>query len=130
MRALTRVALAVAVAVLAAALPVSAADSTSQEVAYGVGSVTGTLVYAPVKASFCILGAVTSGFTLPFGGPRTAEKVASAACGGTWAVTPDVLKGREPIRFVGGHAEPAGSPAASRRQAVPAGPNASAVLVD
>jgi hypothetical protein len=94
---------------------VSAADSTSQEVAYGVGSVTSTLVYAPVKASFCILGAVTSGFTLPFGGPRTAEEVASAACGGTWAVTPEVLKGREPIRFVGGNGEPSGSRAASRR---------------
>ena len=115
MNVIPRVALAVAVAVLAAALPVYAADSTSQEVAYGVGSVTSTLVYAPVKASFCILGAVTSGFTLPFGGPRTAEKVASAACGGTWAVTPDVLKGREPIRFVGGHGEPSGSRSASRR---------------
>ena len=115
MNVIPRVALAVAVAVLAAALPVYAADSTSQEVAYGVGSVTSTLVYAPVKASFCILGAVTSGFTLPFGGPRTAEKVASTACGGTWAVTPAVLKGREPLRFVGGNGEPSGSRAASRR---------------
>lgn len=102
MRITSGIALAIAVALLAAAPPVSAGDSTSQEVVYGVGSVTSTLVYAPVKASFCILGAVTSGFTLPFGGPRTAEKVASAACGGTWAITPDALKGREPIRFVGG----------------------------
>ena len=98
----SRIALGIAVVALVAAPPVSAGDSTSQEVAYGVGSVTSTLVYAPVKASFCILGAVTSGLTLPFGGPRTAEKVASAACGGTWAITPDALKGRDPIRFVGG----------------------------
>jgi hypothetical protein len=102
MNVISRVTLGVAVAVLAAVPPASAADSTSQDVAYGVGSVTTTLVYAPVKASFCILGAVTSGFTLPFGGPRTAERVASAACGGTWAITPAALKGREPIRFVGG----------------------------
>ena len=116
MRVTSRVALGVAVAVLAAALPASAADGTSQEVVYGVGSVTSTLVYAPVKASFCILGAVTSGFTLPFGGPQTAEKVASTACGGTWAITPAVLKGREPVRFVGGgNGEPTGSRAASRR---------------
>ena len=115
MKIISRVALGVAFAVLAAAQPASAADSTSQEVVYGVGSVMSTLVYAPVKASFCILGAVTSGFTLPFGGPRTAEKVASAACGGTWAVTPAALKGREPIRFVGGNGEPSGSRAASRR---------------
>jgi len=114
MRIWSRVALGIVVAVLAAAPPASA-DSASQDVAYGVGSVTTTLVYAPVKASFCILGAVTSGFTLPFGGPRTAEKVASTACGGTWAVTPAVLKGREPLRFVGGNGEPSGSRAASRR---------------
>jgi len=81
---------------------VAAADGASQDVAYGVGSAMTTLVYAPVKASFCILGAVTSGFTLPFGGPRTAEQVASTACGGTWVVTPAALKGREPVRFVGG----------------------------
>lgn len=116
MKIMSRVALGVAFAVLAAAQPASAADSTSQEVAYGVGSVTSTLVYAPVKASFCILGVVTSGFTLPFGGPRTAEKVASAACGGTWAVTPAALKGREPIRFVGGsNGEPSRSRAAGTR---------------
>jgi len=116
MKIMLRVALGIAVAVLAAAPPASAADSTSQEVVYGVGSVTSTLVYAPVKASFCILGAVTSGFTLPFGGPRTAEKVASAACGGTWVVTPDALKGREPVRFVGGgNGERSGSRAASTR---------------
>lgn len=114
MTTMRRFALGLALAVLAAGLPAAAAaESTSQEVAYGVGSVTTTLVYAPIKASFCILGAVTSGFTLPFGGPRTAEKVASAACGGTWAVTPAALKGREPVRFVGGGEAP-GRAAAKR----------------
>ena len=78
------------------------ADSAAQDVAYGTGSVFTTLVYAPVKASFCILGGITSGFTLPFAGPQTAERVATRACGGTWAITPDALKGREPVRFVGG----------------------------
>ena len=103
MRIVSTIALGITVAVLtAAAPPVSAADSASQDVAYGVGSATTILVYAPVKASFCILGAVTAGFTLPFGGPRTAEQVASAACGGTWVVTPDALRGRESVRFVGG----------------------------
>jgi len=76
--------------------------STGEQVGYGAGSVLATLVYAQFKASFCILGAITSGFTLPFGGTQTAGKVATAACGGTWAITPDVLKGREPVRFVGG----------------------------
>jgi hypothetical protein len=105
MRQPSRLAVAgIAIALLAAAWPgAAAAESTSQDVAYGVGSVTTTL------------GAVTSGFTLPFGGPRTAEKVASTACGGTWMVTPAALKGREPIHFVGGGAgEPSGRAAARR----------------
>ena len=78
------------------------ADSAGQEAAYGAGSVFGTLLYAPFKTSFCVVGAVTSGLTLPFGGTDTAGRVATAACAGTWAITPSVIKGQEPVRFVGG----------------------------
>lgn len=110
-------ALRITLVMLAAVWPgAAAAESTSQDVAYGVGSVTTTLVYAPIKASFCILGAVTSGFTLPFGGPRTAEKVASTACGGTWMVTPAALKGRESIHFVGGGGSEPSSPRGAARR--------------
>ena len=86
---------------LCTAAPVYA-ESTGQEVAYGAGSAFGTLLYAPFKTVFCVVGAVTSALAFPFGGSSTTEKVATAACGGTWAITPDVLKGREQIRFIGG----------------------------
>ena len=79
-----------------------AADSAPQQAAYGAASVFTTLVYAPVKTSFCVLGGVTSALTLPFGGTQTAGKVATAACGGTWIITPETLKGKESVRFVGG----------------------------
>jgi hypothetical protein len=75
--------------------------SGAEQVAYGAGSVLGTLVYAPVKASFCILGAVSSGFAFPIAGPRTAGHIAGATCKGTWAITPDALKGKERVQFVG-----------------------------
>lgn len=88
--------------VLAAGVSQAHAESTAQDVGYGTGSVLTTLVYAPVKASFCLLGGITSGFTLPFAGPQTAGRVATTACGGTWAITPDALKGKEHVRFVGG----------------------------
>lgn len=84
----------------------NATDSAANEAAYGAGSVFATSLYAPVKTGFCIAGALTSGLTLPFGGTQTAGKVASAACGGTWAITPDVLKRTEPVRFMGGDARP------------------------
>jgi len=79
----------------------AANDSTPQQIAYGAGSFFGTLLYAPFKTAFCVVGAVTSGLTLPFGGTQTAGKVATAACGGTWVITPSTLKGQEPVRFVG-----------------------------
>jgi len=83
------------------AVHADAAESAAQEAMYGVGSVFTTLLYAPFKTSFCVVGGVTSALTLPFGGTQTAGKVATAACGGTWAITPDALRGKEPVRFVG-----------------------------
>ena len=78
----------------------AANENTSQQVAYGAGSVFGTLVYSPVKASFCILSGVAGAFTA-IGSPSTAGKVVGAGCGGTWEITPGVLKGREQVKFVG-----------------------------
>ena len=110
MRYTAILALAASLAVVGWAAP-AAADSAAQDVAYGAGSVLGTAVYAPFKATFCILGGITSGFTFPFAGADTAVRVAAAGCGGTWAITPGVLKGRERVKFVGGQAPPS-SPAA------------------
>ena len=84
------------------AVHADAAESAAQEVAYGAGSVFTTLLYAPFKISFCVLGAVASGLALPFGGTETAGKIVTAACGGTWVITPDVLRGKERVRFMGG----------------------------
>src|SRR3989442_2839936 len=78
-----------------------AAQSASQDVAYGAGSVFTTLLYAPFKTRFCFVGAVTSGLTLPFGGTQTSGKVATAACVATWGITPDTLISKEPVRVVG-----------------------------
>jgi hypothetical protein len=105
MRRTAVLALAAGLAVAGWAAP-AAADSAAQEVAYGAGSVLGTAVYAPFKATFCILGGITSGFTFPFAGADTAGKVATAGCGGTWAITPGVLKGQEHVKFVGGQPPP------------------------
>lgn len=105
MRRTTIFALAASLAVACWTAP-ARADSAAQDVAYGAGSVLGTAVYAPFKATFCILGGITSGFTFPFAGADSAGKVATAGCGGTWAITPGVLKGREHVKFVGGQPPP------------------------
>jgi len=78
-----------------------AEESTVTQIGTGVGSVVGSAVYFPFKAAFCILGGIGSGFTLLAAGPETADKVASASCRGTWVITPDVVKGKEAVHFVG-----------------------------
>ena len=45
-------------------------ESGADQAAYGAGSVLGTLVYAPVKASFCILGASAAASPSPSPAPR------------------------------------------------------------
>jgi len=76
-------------------------ESTLGQIGTGVGSVVGSAVYLPFKATFCILGGIGSGFTLLAAGSETANKVIDASCRGTWAITPEIVKGEEPVHFVG-----------------------------
>jgi len=75
-------------------------ESTGHQVLYGVGSALGTVVYSPFKAGFCLLGGVASAFTA-IGSTTNAKKVVGASCRGTWVITPDTLKGKEQVKFVG-----------------------------
>ena len=93
--------LALTVSITAGAVAAESREPAPQQVAYGAGSFFGTLLYTPAKATFCVLGALSSGLALPFGGVPAAGKVASTACGGTWVITPDTLKGKEPVHFAG-----------------------------
>ena len=78
----------------------ASSESTAVEVGSSAGSAFGTMVYAPFKAGFCILGGIASGFTAIVS-PPTAGKVAMATCGGSWIVTPNIIRGREPLKLVG-----------------------------
>lgn len=92
----------IAIALVAAllGLPMTARADDGQQVARGAGSAFGTLVYTPVKTSFCILGAIGSGFTYMVDS-KTAGKVARGSCGGSWVITPSAVAGTEPVHFVG-----------------------------
>jgi hypothetical protein len=75
-------------------------ESGAEQVGLGAGSVLTTLVYAPVKASICVLGAVGSGFALPFAGPKRAGAIASSSCSGSWVITPSNLKGEKRVQVI------------------------------
>jgi len=76
-------------------------ESTAVEIGAAAGSAFGTMIYAPVKATFCILGGIGSGLTAIVS-PPTAGKVAMSTCGGSWTVTPNMMRGRESPKFIGG----------------------------
>jgi hypothetical protein len=78
-------------------------SSPSNEAALGVGSFFLTLVYTPVKMAYAILGGIIGGFTygLTGGNLETAQEVWEPSVYGTYVITPDHLKGNEPVRFVG-----------------------------
>ena len=65
-------------------------ESTAVQIGSAAGSAFGTMIYAPVG-----LTAIVS--------PPTAGKVAMATCSGSWTVSPDMIRGRESPKFIGGH---------------------------
>ncbi len=72
----------------------------TQTVLYGAGSVLGTVVYTPLKGLLCVMGGAASGLQFLVSGARATRAVATASCAGTWVITPDVLKGKQPLTFV------------------------------
>ncbi|MGH7370634.1 MAG: hypothetical protein ACREJK_02165 [Candidatus Methylomirabilales bacterium] len=98
-------AILIGLALVALVVPVwadtSPDESTLEQIGIGTGSVVGSVVYFPVKASFCVLGGLSSIYTSLFVGPKTTHEVLSLTCRGNWAVSPHHLKGEESLTFIG-----------------------------
>ncbi|WP_447963737.1 hypothetical protein [Nitrospira sp. Ecomares 2.1] len=78
-------------------------SSPTNEAGLGIGSALLTVVYFPVKLAYAILGGVVGTFTygLTGGDLDTAKAVWEPSFYGTYVITPDHLKGNEPVRFIG-----------------------------
>ncbi len=76
-------------------------ESTVSQVGYGTGSVVGSVIYFPLKTTFCVLGGIGSIYTRIFVGPRSTHELTSLTCRGTWSITPSNLKGYESVTFIG-----------------------------
>lgn len=78
-------------------------SSPTNEAALGIGSALLTVIYFPVKFAYAILGGVVGTFTygLTGGDLETAKAVWEPSFYGTYVITPDHLKGNEPVRFLG-----------------------------
>jgi hypothetical protein len=73
------------------------------EAGYGIGSVFANIFYMPAKVTYAGLGLVTGGlgYVLSGGNTEVANRIIYPAVGGHYVVTPNHLKGTEPIYFVG-----------------------------
>jgi hypothetical protein len=96
------VALAVTLTI-GAARPALAAEQYANDFGVGVGTVFVDLVYMPVKVVYATLGGLTGGFAflLTGGNLDVASAIWRPSLGGTYVVTPSMLRGDDPIYFSG-----------------------------
>jgi len=77
--------------------------STAAAAGLGIGSALTSLVYGPVKVVYAVLGGVIGGIAwgLSGGDSDVLEAVLLPAVRGDYVVTPAILRGEEPLEFIG-----------------------------
>jgi hypothetical protein len=74
-----------------------------EEAGWGALTVFTNVIYMPAKLVYATLGGITGGlaFALTGGDTQTAETVWVTSMGGTYVVTPSMLRGEDAIAFSG-----------------------------
>jgi hypothetical protein len=85
-----------------------AAEPAIGELGFGVGSMFASMFYMPAKVTYAGLGLLAGGLGYVLSGGRAdvANNIIAPAIGGHYVVTPNQLKGADPLYFVGAPAEP------------------------
>jgi hypothetical protein len=95
----------VAGAVLAVGItiPQAARAEFLEDAGWGTLTVLSNVLYMPVKVIYATTGGITGGFAygLTGGDMTTASDVWVPAMGGTYVLTPSMVKGDDPIAFAG-----------------------------
>jgi hypothetical protein len=80
-----------------------AQEPVTEELGYGFGAALASAFYIPAKVTYAGLGLLTGGlgFVLTGGRADVANNIIYPAVRGNYVVTPNHLKGAEPIYFVG-----------------------------
>jgi hypothetical protein len=97
------IALAAAVMLASTPVPAAAADSPGVEYGLGVSCSLINLIYGPTKTLWATGGAIVSGFAWVFsaGDIDVAKPIWDASMRGDYMITPEQLRGRERIDFIG-----------------------------
>jgi hypothetical protein len=93
--------------------PAQAEPTPGSDLGYGVGAVLLSILYGPVKVTYAALGLLIggTGWVFSAGNPYVANNIIYPAVTGDYVITPDHLKGKEPLIFYGAppppnHAQP------------------------
>jgi hypothetical protein len=109
-KALRRVVALSALASLVAVQPVRAEEDESFLAQAGMGLGTGlvNVLYIPAKFTYAVVGSVIGGlaWVLTLGDTDTAMGVWEPTLGGSYVITPAMLRGDEPVEFSGEVSEP------------------------
>lgn len=87
------------------------AESMWSNFGMGAGAVLTSCLYSPAKLVYATLGAVTGGmaYLLTMGKTEIACNIWDPSLRGTYIITPNMLRGKEEVQFVGRRPEPAES---------------------
>jgi len=83
--------------------PGLASAGTAGDAGWGIGSILASCVYSPIKLVYATLGGVTGGLAYLLTGFNSdvANAIWVPSLRGTYVIAPEILKGNEPIQFVG-----------------------------
>ena len=102
--------MSVAAVVLAASVvvPSPARAEFAEDAGWGMLTVLSNLGYMPAKVVYSVMGGLTGGlaYVCTGGNLDTASTIWSMSMGGTYALTPSMIRGETPIAFAGGASEP------------------------
>jgi hypothetical protein len=80
------------------------AEDYPNQAGWGALSVLSNIGYMPAKSIYAVVGGLTGGiaYACTAGNYETASNIWEASLGGTWALSPGMLRGEEGIYFAGG----------------------------
>jgi hypothetical protein len=83
------------------------AEEYPESAGWGALAVGANLGYVPAKTLYAVLGGLTGGFAYAFTGGdyETASNVWERSLGGTYVLTPSMVRGEDPVVFVGPSSE-------------------------
>lgn len=108
-RALRRwIACALVATIVASARPAMAEEGFFEKAGIGLGTALVNVLYIPAKFTYATVGGLIGGFAwlLSLGDTETAMGVWQPTMGGSYIVTPNMLRGRESLEFTGPSSPP------------------------